>query len=155
MTILVQPVRVTPEAYYLFETPAAGVPELCDAFKVRHLHESQNLGGGGLGGKTPYAARTPARTPAAGHATPGRMSVRHVGRTPNPYGGGATPFGTQPPPSTSMPPPPTPAYAGYQTPSSFNSRPPGGAPGGMNPARAAMIQQSGGWSTGDRPGGGW
>ena len=32
---VVQPVRVTPEAYYLFETPAAGVPELCDAFKVR------------------------------------------------------------------------------------------------------------------------
>ena len=31
----IQPVRVTPEAYYLFETPAAGVPELCDAFKVR------------------------------------------------------------------------------------------------------------------------
>lgn len=27
--------RVTPEAYYLFDTPAAGVPELCDAFKVR------------------------------------------------------------------------------------------------------------------------
>ncbi|TFK76387.1 transcription elongation factor SPT6 [Pluteus cervinus] len=29
------PVRVTPEAYYLFDAPAAGVPELCDAFKVR------------------------------------------------------------------------------------------------------------------------
>src|SRR5258708_14355733 len=37
-----QPVRVAPEAYYLFDAPAVGVPELCDAFKVRHLHESQN-----------------------------------------------------------------------------------------------------------------
>ncbi|KAJ3557008.1 hypothetical protein NM688_g1705 [Phlebia brevispora] len=34
-TVQTWPVRVTPEAYYLFETPAAGVPELCDAFKVR------------------------------------------------------------------------------------------------------------------------
>lgn len=32
-----QPVRVAPEAYYLFETPAAGVSELCDAFKVRYV----------------------------------------------------------------------------------------------------------------------
>jgi hypothetical protein len=28
-------VRVTPEAYYLFDAAAGGVPELCDAFKVR------------------------------------------------------------------------------------------------------------------------
>lgn len=28
---------MTPEAYYLFDTPAAGVPELCDAFKVRYV----------------------------------------------------------------------------------------------------------------------
>ncbi|PSR77343.1 hypothetical protein PHLCEN_2v7944 [Hermanssonia centrifuga] len=34
-TVQTWPVRVSPEAYYLFETPAAGVPELCDAFKVR------------------------------------------------------------------------------------------------------------------------
>ena len=27
-----QPVRVAPEAYYLFDAPAPGVPELCDAF---------------------------------------------------------------------------------------------------------------------------
>lgn len=33
---LLQPVRVTPEAYYLFDTPATGVSELCDAFKVRY-----------------------------------------------------------------------------------------------------------------------
>lgn len=32
-----QPVRVAPEAYYLFETPAPAVPELCDAFKVRYM----------------------------------------------------------------------------------------------------------------------
>ncbi|KAJ7235446.1 transcription elongation factor SPT6 [Mycena haematopus] len=29
------PVRVTPEAYYLYDAAALGVPELCDAFKVR------------------------------------------------------------------------------------------------------------------------
>ncbi|KAF8964059.1 transcription elongation factor SPT6 [Flammula alnicola] len=29
------PVRVAPEAYYLFDAAAVGVPELCDAFKVR------------------------------------------------------------------------------------------------------------------------
>ncbi|KAJ7709827.1 transcription elongation factor SPT6 [Mycena rosella] len=29
------PVRVAPDAYYLFNAPALGVPELCDAFKVR------------------------------------------------------------------------------------------------------------------------
>lgn len=27
--------RVAPEAYYLFDAAAVGVPELCDAFKVR------------------------------------------------------------------------------------------------------------------------
>ncbi|EGN93242.1 hypothetical protein SERLA73DRAFT_126732 [Serpula lacrymans var. lacrymans S7.3] len=34
-TVQTWPVRVAPEAYYLFEATAAGVPELCDAFKVR------------------------------------------------------------------------------------------------------------------------
>ncbi|KAJ6596967.1 transcription elongation factor SPT6 [Mycena vulgaris] len=29
------PVRVAPDAYYLFDAPALGVPELCDAFKLR------------------------------------------------------------------------------------------------------------------------
>lgn len=33
--ILPKPIRVAPEAYYLFDAPAVGVPELCDAFKVR------------------------------------------------------------------------------------------------------------------------
>ena len=33
--LIVQPIRVTPEAYFLFEAAAVGVPELCDAFKVR------------------------------------------------------------------------------------------------------------------------
>ncbi|KAI0798004.1 transcription elongation factor Spt6 [Abortiporus biennis] len=150
-TVQTWPVRVTPEAYYLFETPAAGVSELCDAFKVRHMHETQNLGGG-LSGKTPYGGRTPARTPAAGHATPGRMSVRQIGRTPNPYGPGQQPptgFGAPPPTSFGMPPPQTPYGGGFQTP--YGGRPPPGpppnaAPAGMNPQRAAMIQQSG-WGT--------
>lgn len=150
---------MTPEAYYLFDAAAVGVPELCDAFKVRHLHESQNLGAGAAGGKTPFGAggRTPARTP--GHATPGRMSVRQLpGRTPNPYGG-ATPA-----PSTYPPPGPTPASYGmppqtpygYQTPSAYPPRTPAyqpqppavALPAGMNPARAAMIQTNQG-------GGGW
>jgi transcription elongation factor SPT6 len=28
---------VAPEAYYLFDAAAVGVPELCDAFKVRSV----------------------------------------------------------------------------------------------------------------------
>lgn len=50
----------------------------------RFIHRS-NLGASGpAGGKTPYGGRTPGhRTP--GHRTPGRMSVRQIGRTPNPY----------------------------------------------------------------------
>ncbi|KIJ69294.1 hypothetical protein HYDPIDRAFT_172723 [Hydnomerulius pinastri MD-312] len=34
-TVQTWPVRVTPESYCLFEAAVAGVPELCDAFKVR------------------------------------------------------------------------------------------------------------------------
>ncbi|EPQ58032.1 transcription elongation factor Spt6 [Gloeophyllum trabeum ATCC 11539] len=160
-TVQSWPVRVAPEAYYLFDTAAPGVQELCDAFKIRHLHESQNLAAGGAGGKTPYGAgRTPARTP--GHMTPGHMSVRQSARTPNPYGG--TPsqpgppagFGSTTPSTYGMPPPQT-TY-GYQTPSSYPPRTPAfpqqpAPPSGMNPARAAMIQQSGGWGTGS--GGTW
>jgi len=140
-------VRVTPEAYYLFDALAAGVPELCDAFKVRHLHESQNLGGTGAGGKTPFGAG--GRTP--GRATPGHMSVRNVGKTPNPYGslprpaGGATPAYGAPPPASNYPQTP---FSGYQTPSTypptFAQQPPA-LPAGMNPERAAMIQKAGGW----------
>ncbi|KAI6112216.1 SH2 domain-containing protein [Pisolithus croceorrhizus] len=29
------PMHVTPESYCLFEAPVTGIPELCDAFKVR------------------------------------------------------------------------------------------------------------------------
>ncbi|RPD66156.1 transcription elongation factor SPT6 [Lentinus tigrinus ALCF2SS1-7] len=158
-TVQTWPVRVTPEAYYLFDTPAAGVPELCDAFKVRQKSMSINSSlGGGAGGKTPFGARTPGRTPAPGHATPGHMSVRQVGRTPNPYG------------PTGMPPPPvpgtgggfTPSFTGYpqpqqygagfQTPGYGQQPPPGygqppppgtGGPPGVHPSRAAMIQGNG------------
>ncbi|KAF9075222.1 transcription elongation factor SPT6 [Rhodocollybia butyracea] len=131
-TVQTWPVRVTPEAYYLFEAAATGVPELCDAFKVRHLHESQNATSAG-GGKTPYGA---GRTPARGGYTPGRTSVRPT-RTPNPYGG-STPgpnYGTAP--TNFGAPPSQPPYAGYQTPRGY---PP--PPGGMNPARHAMIQNA-------------
>ncbi|TFY83720.1 hypothetical protein EWM64_g301 [Hericium alpestre] len=154
-TVQTWPVRVAPEAYYLFDTAATGVPELCDAFKVRHLHESQNLGGGGpgAGGKTPYGGRTPGRTPAAGlgSATPGRTSTRQVGRTPNPYGAppnpavGAVTPAYPPPPSNwgAMPPPQTPY--GYQTPAQFGQPPQPPGPAGMNPQRAALIQNAGAW----------
>lgn len=116
------------------------------------MHESQNLGGG-LGGKTPYGGRTPARTPAPGHATPGRMSVRQVGLTPNPYGGlQGTPSGSGfGAPATSFGQTP---YSGFQTPGAGRAPPAPGfgqpansVPSGMNPQRAAMIQQSGGWSS--------
>ncbi|KAK7019339.1 transcription elongation factor Spt6 [Favolaschia claudopus] len=149
------PVRVTPEAYYLFDAAALGVSELCDAFKVRHLHESQNQQASAPGGKTPFGAGT--RTPARpGNATPGHMSVRQPARTPNPYGGGTTPgrYGAATP-SHFQPPVPQTAYGfapsqppyGYQTPSHRPAFPPPGQPlpAGMNPARAAMIQQGGGW----------
>jgi len=148
------PVRVTPEAYYLFDAAALGVPELCDAFKLRHLHETQNATAAAAGGKTPFGAgaRTPARP---GNATPGHMSVRQAARTPNPYTGGMTPArygGATPAPFTGVPQaayglPPQPQY-GYQTPSHRPPFPPPGQPlpAGMNPARAAMIQQGGsGW----------
>lgn len=115
----------------------------------RHLHESQSAAS--LGGKTPFAgARTPGRP---GGTTPGHASIRHVGRTPNPYGGAQTPYGAGPPPV-----PPVPPYGsgpqtyGYQTPL---HRPPSGYPpppasiaSSSNPARAAMLPQASGsgWS---------
>jgi len=148
------PVRVTPEAYHLFDAAAVGVPELCDAFKVRHLHESQNQSA--PGGRTPFGAggRTPARP---GNATPGHMSVRQPARTPNPYAGGTTPArygGATPGPYA--PGVPQAAYGlapaqqpyGFQTPSHRPPFPPPGQPlpAGMNPARAALIQHGGpGW----------
>ncbi|KAF9535288.1 transcription elongation factor SPT6 [Crepidotus variabilis] len=139
-TVQTWPIRVTPEAYYLFDAPAVGVPELCDAFKVRHLHESQNLAAAAAGGRTPFGAgmRTPARP---GGATPGHMSIRQVGRTPNPYSGGQTPF--QPPiaPQNFGAPPahPAPPY-GFQTPAHrppFPNQPP--LPPNINPHHAPPV----------------
>ena len=106
---------------------------------LRHLHESQNLGGGGtggLGGKTPYGGRTPARTPgpgasAAGHQTPGPVSVRQVGRTPNPYGGPGMP------PSAGLG-GITPYGAGYQTP---------GHPSRSTNGSRPIVQEAGGWGS--------
>ncbi|KAF9013878.1 SH2 domain-containing protein [Cyathus striatus] len=143
------PVRVAPEAYYLFDAAAVGVPELCDAFKVRHLHETQNLAAAAAGGKTPFASRTPARP--MGGATPGHSSVRHVGRTPNPYGGAQTP--RPPPPGWGAPTaPPTATWSGPPL-AGFGGvtprpPPPSSVPPGMNPQRAAMLQQSSGWGSG-------
>jgi len=100
------------------------VPELCDAFKVRHLHESQNFAAAAASGRTPFGAgmRTPARP---GAATPGHMSVRQVGRTPNPYAGGQTPFVPPNLPPSNYGLPPQPGY-GLQPPihHSFHGQPP-------------------------------
>ncbi|KAI0748143.1 transcription elongation factor SPT6 [Daedaleopsis nitida] len=156
-TVQTWPVRVTPEAYYLFDTGAAGVPELCDAFKIRQKSMLMNSGlGGAGGGKTPFGARTPGRTPAAaGHATPGHASVRQVGRTPNPYSGTGMPPPGVPPPGGF-----TPTFNGYgqqfgagvQAPGFQPPGPPGygqppshggGGPAGVHPSRAAMIQGNG------------
>ncbi|KAF8576398.1 transcription elongation factor Spt6 [Ramaria rubella] len=125
------PVRVSNASYFLFDTEVPTVPSLCDAFKYRHIHESQNPGGSG-GGKTPYGGRTPARTPATGrtpgHVTPGHHSVRVP--PPSTYG--------QPPTSQGYGQPP---YPGYPPP-----RPSGGMPpNGVHPSRAAMIQNNSGW----------
>lgn len=141
--IYIQPVRVAPEAYYLFDAAAVGVPELCDAFKVRHAHEAAAATTAAAGGKTPYGAglRTPARP--LGGATPGHMSVRQVGRTPNPYG---APSGYGAPPPTTF---------GYQTPA---HRPPNMPPGQPMPPSGIpprpMVHQSSnsGWGQG---GSGW
>jgi transcription elongation factor SPT6 len=145
------PVRVAPEAFYLFDAAAVGVPELCDAFKVRHLHETQNMAVSG--GKTPYGAgmgRTPART---GGATPGHMSVRQPNRTPNPYGGGQTPFAGQMAPPFA-PPPPHPHHGGYngyqgQTPNHRppypNQQPPPPPPNMNQPRPPPVYHQARGW----------
>jgi len=93
------------------------------------------------------------------------MSVRNVGRTPNPYvgpprpAGGATPYGSAAPPASNYGIPSQNTYGGYQTPSAYPPRPPGfpqqqpAVPAGMNPARAAMIQEAGGWGQGSGSGG--
>lgn len=145
---------------------------MAKSFILSYLHESTNRGGAAAtGSKTPYGAgrMTPARTPAQpGYATPGHMSVRQTARTPNPYQPtpppGVTPqaastyasastyaatpsYGYQTPRSGAMPPPPVPpAGAPYVAPTQPASM-------GMNPARAAMIQNMGGWGSGS--GGGW
>ncbi|EJD52929.1 hypothetical protein AURDEDRAFT_110772 [Auricularia subglabra TFB-10046 SS5] len=111
-------VRVLPQFYQLFDATAPSVAQLTDAFKMRHLHETSKAA---HGGKTPYGAglgMTPAGGRTPGSATPGRMSVRGVGRTPNPYVSAAAPPAPGAP--GSMGPPPVPGvYAGGFTPQSY------------------------------------
>ncbi|KAL5532712.1 SPT6 [Sanghuangporus sanghuang] len=154
------PVRVAPEAYYLFDAAAAGVSELCNAFKVRYLHESQSAGAAAAGSKTPYGAgrMTPGRP--SGLATPGRASIRQPAQTPNPYSS------SMPPPGPAMAPSvPGSSYGGSSAYSAapsgfgFQTPRPGSFPGqqppapGMNPPRPAMVQNtgasgsSGGWGS--------
>jgi transcription elongation factor SPT6 len=95
-------------------------------------------------------------------ATPGRASIRQTGRTPNPYGGqsvhpSAMAGRATPAPSAVSSFAQTP-LAGYQTPFGQRAAPPSAGlaqsdhPVGMNPQRAALIQNDGGWGTGS---GGW
>ena len=106
-------------------------------YSTRHLHESQNLAAA-AGGKTPFGVRTPARP---GGATPGHMSIRQLGRTPNPYGA-QTPFTSTGPPNYGMPP------NGYQTPSHRNpfSGQPSTMPPNLNAAHPPTTVWNQSWS---------
>jgi transcription elongation factor SPT6 len=92
------------------------------------------------------------------------MSVRQLGRTPNPYGATGS---SGPVPTTSyggMGSTPGPGYStaprtpyGYQTPSSYSNQPhypqqPPAMPAGVDSTRATVIQNSGGWGS---SGSGW
>jgi hypothetical protein len=81
------------------------------------------------------------------------MSVRAPARTPNPYASG-TPVGAAPTPgwAPGVPaapygavPPPAATPFGYQTPSYPPAATPMAAPAGMNPERARLIRQQGGF----------
>lgn len=147
--VVTWPVKVTPEAYVFFGEKLPSVPQLCDAFKMRHI--GPLAGARPLhSGMTPYGARTPGgRTPAASRP-PGPPAQS---KTPNPY---HTPSYQQPSMSTPQQYPPQmttgPQLLGYgvpppQTPSWGGMPPPqhGGMPSGIHPSRAAMLQQSSGW----------
>ncbi|PVG00182.1 hypothetical protein CPB86DRAFT_871966 [Serendipita vermifera] len=145
--VVTWPVKVTPEAYVFFGEKLPSVPQLCDAFKMRHIGPLA----GGLkplpGGMTPHGARTP-----GGRMTPGVHRVPMSGRTPNPHQNPptATPLHSYAPGMTTgpqlsgygAPPPQTPSW-GSMPPSQYPAQ--GGMPH-MNPARAAMIQQSSGFN---------
>ncbi|KZT53981.1 transcription elongation factor Spt6 [Calocera cornea HHB12733] len=145
------PIKVTPRGYRLLdggEVPS--VPELCNAFKMRYVQQSSQVGSGRpSGGKTPYGAGTTpygagGMTPSS--RTPGYRTSSHlpVGRTPNPYGGGAAhtpnPYGQTP-----RPVPPAGGY-GYD-PRAGGATPAGAGWGGQQ----AQTPAGGGWGGG----GGW
>ena len=138
-----------------------------------YLHESQNASMAPP--KTPYGAgrmtpgRTPARTP--GHmssisamSSMQSMSVRNPSATPRHFGASSA-FSSVPSSSGGTPMSNfggstlgAPSTLGFQTPrggnGGFTPRPggPPAPPPGMNPQRASMIQESGGWGS---SGGGW
>ncbi|KZO97710.1 hypothetical protein CALVIDRAFT_535812 [Calocera viscosa TUFC12733] len=147
------PIKVTPRGYRLLdggEVPS--VPELCNAFKMRYVQQSSQVGSGRpSGGRTPYGAGTTpygagGMTPSA--RTPGYRTSTHlpVGRTPNPYGGAShtpNPYGQTP-----RPVPPAGGY-GYD-PRAGGATPAGGGWGGA--PQQAQTPAGGGWGAG---GGGW
>ena len=109
--LVLQPVKVTPKCYKLFEAELPGMTELCNAFKTQYqttLQSQRQLVG------TP---RVPGMTPFGGGRTPGGA------RTPGPLGS-RTPGGQPPrPPGMGTPLHSIPAFAnGSSTPL---VRPPG------------------------------
>ncbi|KAI6098441.1 hypothetical protein EDD16DRAFT_1498342, partial [Pisolithus croceorrhizus] len=89
-----QPMCITTESYCLSKAPITGVLELCDIFKVRHLHQSQNLTNANVREKLPHSAgaHMPAWTP--GHVVPGQIWQTPLGYwTPSVYAH-ATPTAT-------------------------------------------------------------
>jgi len=115
------------------------------------------------GGMTPYGGRTPGggRTPST--RIPGQTPNPYAQPTPNPYAqppmappamttplyGQAATTGPQLTGYGMPPPPSTPSWG--QTP---QQAPLPGGVAGMNPARAAMIQQGSGWGNQSNGGGG-
>ncbi|EJU05190.1 hypothetical protein DACRYDRAFT_19769 [Dacryopinax primogenitus] len=143
------PIKVTPRGYRLLdggEVPS--VPELCNAFKMRYVQQSSQVGTGRpSGGRTPYGAGTTpygagGLTPSA--RTPGYRTSSHlpVGRTPNPYGGTShtpNPYGQTP---RAVPPAGGYAYdprAGGHTPAG------GGWTQAQEPATDGWGAGAGGW----------
>ncbi|KAG8759037.1 Transcription elongation factor spt6 [Serendipita sp. 396] len=155
--VVTWPVKVTPEAYVFFGEKLPSVPQLCDAFKMRHIGPLASAARPLQGGMTPFGARTP------GRATPAASRLQPQSKTPNPYQtpqqpAMMTPVQYPPPPMTTgpqlvgygMPPPQTPQWPGMST----TSQPPqNSGMSHMNPARAAMIQQSSGWGNAGNGGG--
>lgn len=93
LTFLLQPIRIMPGAYKLFDAEVPGVTELCTAFKTQYTNrleeQRKNIGKTPAGGRSVYAPPSMHRTAVQrGGATP---AARLGGATPAARFGGATP----------------------------------------------------------------